>query len=327
MVFSPDGDLRSRERMQELVSVDRQAAFMAELMRYARLSIQQVFLAAVYGHEASQRLVEVPERLRLETVQSEDLLQVLPWFFGDRLIPKKVLEFLTTLGPRYEHVLSTMIQFLGVLQPADRCVPDRRRVFPALMAHLVRFPELLETIASMEDPVLQLLPVFNDPDVGFLRLINPVDHRCSRWGPTLIDVDSRLRDAWGRMNINQAHIVGWRLAITEGAFQLSSDADFSASRTLEEHWQQWIQGRESVEYSGPLSYLLLQLPRLLQFPRPELLDGDRVVVLGRSESAGGLCVLAYFNSEGLLTFFPESSQAVVEDIRIRASVSFELPLS
>ena len=300
-----DVELRNLERrFRQTDAPDDEGRLLTARVRAGQLPNRVLLRAALFGSPAARLAVGVSSEGDTEDLTQEEMNEVLQLVFRDTEIPARTREFLDHLV-RHDHEARATLSHYEIVQEGDKAPPDTATALKALMDNLRSNQNHREAINQMQRPVLQLIPVYEPEGVGFQRMVGAIDaHRRGDQINTFVWLE--LQNRWGMNAEVPGKIVGWQVAVTEGAKVLPRESNRFLERNgriqrLEDQLNQWQeyckqQGLQLCEKGG---YALLQMQETRQAapgtPLNEMgLDPENVTYLGdRTRQPGSFVPSGY----------------------------------
>lgn len=262
-----DRGLRGIERRwQRTGAVEDEASYLGERIRAGELSTRALVRAALLGSPAARLITDDFNESELEDLSQEDMNEVFRLVFGGIEIPERTREFLGNIVQHDREARAT-IDHYGLVEKGDKAPPDRATALKVLMDDLRSTPEHFEAINQMQRPVLQLIPVYEPEGTGFQKMVNALDAH-QREGQINTYVRNELRTRWRMTEESRGKIVGWQVAVTEGAKVLPQESNPYAGQRLEDQLTQWQQDckRRNLQLCDKRFYNLLQMQEIRTAP-------------------------------------------------------------
>jgi hypothetical protein len=259
-----DSRLRDIERRwHETDAPDDEGRLLTARVRAGQLSNRALFRAALFGSPAARLAVGDLSGDDNENLTQEEMNEVLQLVFRDTEVPARTREFLDHLV-QHDHEARATIRHYGLVQDGDNAPPDTATALKAFMDDLKDDRNHREAIAQMNEPVLQLIPVYEPEGVGFQRMVGAIDaHR--RGDQINTYVREELQQHWGMNAQVPGKIIGWQVAVVEGAKELLEERNPHRNEPLGEQLRLWQEecAQRGLELSDNRSYALLQMREIM----------------------------------------------------------------
>lgn len=122
--------------------------------------------------------------------------------------------------------------------------PTPERALSTLSAHLETHPLHRDAIRNMQEPTVQLEPIFKpgEESAGFRRITNAMDAR--QGAPRRTEIWEQLQNRWNipdEVPQGQGQVIGWNVVVTEGKKNLPRENNPWAGQRLDRQLQQWLE--------------------------------------------------------------------------------------
>jgi hypothetical protein len=265
-----DDNLRSLERRWlETDAPDDEGRLLTARVRAGQLSNRALLRAALFGSPSARLAVGDSHQGDTEYLSQEEMDEVLRLVFRGVDVPERTRAFLNNIDQQDREARATLNHY-ELVQEGDKEPPDSATALKALMDDLREHSSHREAIAQMQNPTLQLIPVYTPEGPSFFRLINAIDaHR--REGQYETSVSNHLLARWRAYSDVPGKITGWQVAVTEGAKDLPRESNRFLERNGQVQraedqlyqWQFYCQEHE-LELCDNRSYALLQMQEIRQ---------------------------------------------------------------
>lgn len=335
-----DTGLRDLERRWMATgNVDDERRFLAERVRQGQLSNRVLLRAALFGSPAALLAIGGSPEADDSPLTQDEMNEVLRLVFGGIDLPQRTREFLENIVQHDREARSTLTHY-ELVQARDKAPPDSATALKALMDDLKENQNHREAIAQMNRPVLQFVPVYEPEGAGFQRMVNAYNsHIPQRLREILeergLDPTFTWQDLQARWEMNSetpGKVVGWQVAVVEGAKVLPRGSNPYAGQPVEEQLTQSREDarRQDLQLCDKKKYDLLQM-REIQQATPETpleqlgIDPQNWTILEDPTREHGSFVPSG-NWSGSQVYFDVSNPGSQdEDARFRFAVVVDIP--